>query len=206
MAGNADDDRADGPRQSLANPGVSGLIVFRYLSREVLVTMSAVSAVLLVIIASGRFIKYLAQAAQGLLDPGSLFLIMAFRIPRLPAADPAAWPVPRHPAGLRAALSGKRDDRALGDRHEPEAPARLYHGAGAAGGDPGGLAEPVPGAPGHQPVRPAAEQAGYPDRVRHPGPGPFPGNARRYPGDLYRGTVEGSRRTGRHLHLAEGPQ
>ncbi|MGV2461693.1 UNVERIFIED_CONTAM: LPS export ABC transporter permease LptF, partial [Pseudomonas aeruginosa] len=55
------------------------MIVFRYLSREVLVTMSAVSAVLLVIIMSGRFIKYLAQAAQGLLDPGSLFLIMAFR-------------------------------------------------------------------------------------------------------------------------------
>jgi lipopolysaccharide export system permease protein len=60
---------------------VSGLIVFRYLSREVLLTLSAVSAVLLVIIMSGRFIKYLAQAAAGLLDPGSLFLIMGFRLP-----------------------------------------------------------------------------------------------------------------------------
>jgi len=60
---------------------VSGLIVFRYLSREVLVTLSAVSAVLLVIIMSGRFIKYLAQAAQGALDPGVLFLIMGYRIP-----------------------------------------------------------------------------------------------------------------------------
>ena len=30
---------------------------------------------------SGRFIKYLAQAASGLLDPGSLFLIMGFRLP-----------------------------------------------------------------------------------------------------------------------------
>jgi lipopolysaccharide export system permease protein len=60
---------------------VSGLIVFRYLSREVLLTLSAVSAVLLVIIMSGRFIKYLAQAASGLLDPGSLFLIMGFRLP-----------------------------------------------------------------------------------------------------------------------------
>jgi lipopolysaccharide export system permease protein len=60
---------------------VSGLIVFRYLSREVLLTLSAVSAVLLVIIMSGRFIKYLAQAASGALDPGSLFLIMAFRLP-----------------------------------------------------------------------------------------------------------------------------
>ena len=38
-------------------------IVFRYLSREVLLTLSAVSAVLPVIIMSGRFIKYLAQAA-----------------------------------------------------------------------------------------------------------------------------------------------
>ncbi|MGC3068954.1 LptF/LptG family permease, partial [Pseudomonas aeruginosa] len=56
------------------------MIVFRYLSREVLVTRSAVSAVLLVIIMSGRYIKYLAQAAQGLLDPRSLFQIMAFRI------------------------------------------------------------------------------------------------------------------------------
>ena len=57
------------------------MIVFRYLSREVLVTLSAVSAVLLVIIMSGRFIKYLAQAAQGVLDPGVLFLIMGFRLP-----------------------------------------------------------------------------------------------------------------------------
>ncbi len=57
------------------------MIVFRYLAREVLLTLSAVSAVLLVIIMSGRFIKYLAQAAQGLLDPSVLFLIMAFRLP-----------------------------------------------------------------------------------------------------------------------------
>jgi len=57
------------------------LIVFRYLSREVLVTLGAVSAVLLVIIMSGRFIKYLAQAAQGVLDPGVLFLIMGYRMP-----------------------------------------------------------------------------------------------------------------------------
>jgi len=57
------------------------LIVFRYLSREVLLTVSAVSTVLLVIIMSGRFIKYLAQAAQGVLDPGVLLMIMAYRIP-----------------------------------------------------------------------------------------------------------------------------
>ena len=57
------------------------MIVFRYLSREVLLTLTAVSAVLLVIIMSGRFIRYLAQAAQGMLDPGVLLLIMAYRIP-----------------------------------------------------------------------------------------------------------------------------
>lgn len=57
------------------------MIVFRYLSREVLLAVSAVSAVLLVIIMSGRFIKYLAQAAQGVLDPSVLLMIMAYRIP-----------------------------------------------------------------------------------------------------------------------------
>lgn len=57
------------------------MIVFRYLSREILLTLSAVSAVLLVIIMSGRFIKYLTQAAQGLLDPGVLFMIMGYRLP-----------------------------------------------------------------------------------------------------------------------------
>lgn len=57
------------------------MIVFRYLSREVLLTLSAVSAVLLVIIMSGRFVRYLAQAAQGMLDPGVLLMIMAYRIP-----------------------------------------------------------------------------------------------------------------------------
>jgi len=44
-------------------------------------TAAAVSMTLLVIIMSGRFIKYLAQAAQGALDPSVLLLIMGFRIP-----------------------------------------------------------------------------------------------------------------------------
>ncbi|WP_447593307.1 LPS export ABC transporter permease LptF [Aquipseudomonas campi] len=57
------------------------MIIFRYLARELLLTLSAVSAVLLVIIMSGRFIKYLAQAAQGVLDPSVLFLIMGYRLP-----------------------------------------------------------------------------------------------------------------------------
>lgn len=57
------------------------MIVFRYLSREVLLTLTAVSAVLLLIIMSGRFIKYLAQAARGALDPSVLFVIMGYRLP-----------------------------------------------------------------------------------------------------------------------------
>jgi len=57
------------------------LIVFRYLAREVLITTAAVSATLLVIIMSGRFIKFLAEASRGLIDPSVLLWIMAFRIP-----------------------------------------------------------------------------------------------------------------------------
>lgn len=57
------------------------MIVFRYLSREVLLTLTAVSGVLLLIIMSGRFIKYLAQAAAGQLDPSVLFFIMGYRLP-----------------------------------------------------------------------------------------------------------------------------
>jgi lipopolysaccharide export system permease protein len=57
------------------------VIIFRYLSRELLVTATAVSAVLLVIIMSGRFIKYLAQAARGVLDPSVLLWVMLYRMP-----------------------------------------------------------------------------------------------------------------------------
>lgn len=57
------------------------MIVFRYLAREVLLSMLAVSSVLLIIIMSGRFVKYLSQAAIGELDPGVLFSIMAYRLP-----------------------------------------------------------------------------------------------------------------------------
>ncbi|TWH64087.1 lipopolysaccharide export system permease protein [Azomonas agilis] len=57
------------------------MIIFRYLFRELLITLTAVSAVLLVIVMSGRFIKYLAQAAQGILDPGVLLTIMGYRLP-----------------------------------------------------------------------------------------------------------------------------
>ena len=57
------------------------MIIFRYLFRELLITATAVSAVLLVIIMSGRFIKYLAQAARGMLDPSVLMWVMLYRMP-----------------------------------------------------------------------------------------------------------------------------
>jgi len=57
------------------------LIIFRYLSREILLNMLAVSTVLLVIIMSGRFVKYLAKAAVGELSPELVLQIMALRLP-----------------------------------------------------------------------------------------------------------------------------
>ncbi|MEM5537403.1 LPS export ABC transporter permease LptF [Neptuniibacter pectenicola] len=57
------------------------MIVFRYLAREVLLSMLAVSSVLLFIIMSGRFVRYLSKAAVGELDPSVLFSIMLYRLP-----------------------------------------------------------------------------------------------------------------------------
>ena len=57
------------------------MILFRYLAKEIFITMLAVSATLLVIVMSGRFVKYLAQAASGDLAPDVVFSIMAYRLP-----------------------------------------------------------------------------------------------------------------------------
>lgn len=59
----------------------SSLIVLRYLTREILLTLSAISAVLLIIIMSGRFTNYLRDAAQGGIDPSILLWIMWYRLP-----------------------------------------------------------------------------------------------------------------------------
>jgi lipopolysaccharide export system permease protein len=55
--------------------------ILRYLSREVLTHMVAVSFVLLVIIFSGRFVKYLAEAAVGDLAGDILLPVMLYRLP-----------------------------------------------------------------------------------------------------------------------------
>lgn len=57
------------------------MIIFRYLAKEVLSSMFAVSIVLLLIIISARFVTYLAEAAAGELDAGILLTLMAFRMP-----------------------------------------------------------------------------------------------------------------------------
>ncbi len=57
------------------------MIIFRYLAKEILISMTAVSGVLLLIIMSGRFIKYLVEAAAGRFSVDVLFQIMAYRLP-----------------------------------------------------------------------------------------------------------------------------
>jgi len=56
-------------------------IVFRYLIRQIMVSMLAVSGILLLVFMSGRFIKYLGNAAEGEIPAGVLFSIMAYRFP-----------------------------------------------------------------------------------------------------------------------------
>jgi len=57
------------------------LIIFRYLSRGVLVSTTAVTAVLLLVISSARLIKYLSEAATGKLDADFVLLVLGYRIP-----------------------------------------------------------------------------------------------------------------------------
>lgn len=57
------------------------MIIFRYIARDLLATTFAICSVLLLVIISGRFVKYLAQAAAGELDPGILFAVIGYRLP-----------------------------------------------------------------------------------------------------------------------------
>ena len=52
--------------------------ILRYLTREVLTHMIAVSFVLLVIIISGRFVKYLAEAVAPLMTKGGSIVGLDF--------------------------------------------------------------------------------------------------------------------------------
>lgn len=57
------------------------MILFRYIVREIATTLLAVTFVLVVIVVSGRLVKYLASAASGELAPDILFSVILFRLP-----------------------------------------------------------------------------------------------------------------------------
>ena len=57
------------------------MIIFRYLAKEVLISMTAVTAVLLLIIMSGRFVSYLGIAASGDIPLEAVFLYLFYRLP-----------------------------------------------------------------------------------------------------------------------------
>jgi lipopolysaccharide export system permease protein len=57
------------------------VIIFRYLAREVMVSMAAVTLALLMIFMSTRFVKYLAEAATGEIAGKILLPILLYRIP-----------------------------------------------------------------------------------------------------------------------------
>ena len=57
------------------------MILYRYISRQLLMATIAVSCVLVVILVFGRFIKYLADAGAGQLESDVLLAVMFFRLP-----------------------------------------------------------------------------------------------------------------------------
>ena len=57
------------------------MIIFRYLTREILITMMAVSSVLLLITMSSRFARYLAEATTGKISVEILFSLIGYRLP-----------------------------------------------------------------------------------------------------------------------------
>lgn len=57
------------------------MILFRYITREILQTMLAVTLTLLVIVISSRLVSYLGSAAVGDLPPGLVFSVIGYRLP-----------------------------------------------------------------------------------------------------------------------------
>lgn len=57
------------------------MIILRYLSRELIVTCLSITAVLVVVIMSGDFTRYLWEAISGKIDAGVLLALIAYRIP-----------------------------------------------------------------------------------------------------------------------------
>ncbi len=57
------------------------MIIFRYIARDLVATTTAVCAVLMLVTVSGRFVKYLSEAAAGSLDASILFAVIGYRLP-----------------------------------------------------------------------------------------------------------------------------
>ena len=57
------------------------MILFRYLTREVLLTMTAVAGILLLVIMGSRFIRYFSSAAEGDIPLNILGSLMLFHLP-----------------------------------------------------------------------------------------------------------------------------
>ncbi|MCH4564811.1 LPS export ABC transporter permease LptF [Halomonas sp. EGI 63088] len=57
------------------------MIIFRYLTREILLTMAAVAGVLLLVIMGSRFIRYFTNAAEGEIPVSILGTLMLFHLP-----------------------------------------------------------------------------------------------------------------------------
>jgi lipopolysaccharide export system permease protein len=57
------------------------VIIFRYLARNLIANTLAVTAVLMLVVVSGRFVKYLADAAAGRLDASVLLALLVYRLP-----------------------------------------------------------------------------------------------------------------------------
>lgn len=57
------------------------MILYRYINRQILATTLVVTVVLMMVLLSGRFIKYLANAASGEIAADVLIVVMLYRIP-----------------------------------------------------------------------------------------------------------------------------
>lgn len=57
------------------------MIIFRYLAKQILQVMAAVSLILMVVALTSRFIQYLSQAVAGELASDVLLLLMLYRLP-----------------------------------------------------------------------------------------------------------------------------
>ncbi|WP_414430768.1 LptF/LptG family permease [Alcanivorax sp. IL3] len=82
------------------------LILHRYINRQVFLTTVMVTFILVMVLVSGRFIKYLAEAAAGEIAADALFLVMAFRMPEFLADDRSPESLYRPVAGAWAHAHG----------------------------------------------------------------------------------------------------